>query len=125
MLSPMTVRLPAVAVVVAVALPMAVATAVAVEPLHRCVPIRATVVLVRQRQLLSVQRQQPLWWRKWLPNRLLRKLLSRLPQSRRCLQAAPVVVVQRLAERPKASLILSISPIGSLESVGLLISGWS
>ena len=115
MLSPMTVRLPAVAVVVAVALPMAVATVVAVEPRHRCVLIRSTVVLVRQRLLLSVQRQQPLWWRKCLLNRLLRKSLPRLLQSRRCLQAVPVVVVQRPADRAKIPLNLLISPIGSVD----------
>ena len=125
MQSLMTVRLPAVAVVVVVALPMAVATVVAVEPRHRCVLIRSTVVLVRQRLLLSVQRQQLLWWRKWLLNRLLRKSLPRLLQSRRCLQAVPVVVVQRPADRAKIPLSLLISPIGSVDSVGLLISGWS
>ena len=80
MQSLMTVRLPAVVVVVVVALPMAVAPVV-VEPRHRCVLIRSTVVLVRQRLLLSVQRQQLLWWRKWLLNRLLRKSLPRLLQS--------------------------------------------
>ena len=120
----MTVRLPAVVVVVVVALPMAVATVV-VEPRHRCVLIKSTVVLVRQRLLLSVQRQQLLWWRKWLLNRLLRKSLPRLLQSRRCLQAVPVVVVQRQADRAKIPLSLLISPIGSVESVGLLIAGWT
>ena len=124
MLSPMIVRLPAVVVVVVVALPMAVATVV-VEPRHRCVLTRSTVVLVRPRLLLSVQRQQLLWWRKWLLNRLLRKSLPRLLQSRRCLQAVPVVVVQRPADRAKIPLSLLISPIGSVDSVGLLISGWS
>ena len=48
-----------------------------------------------------------------------------LPRSRRCLQAAPVVVVQRPADRAKTPLILLISPIGSTESVRLLMSGWS
>ena len=122
MQSLMTVQLPAVAVVVVVALPMAVATVV-VEPRHRCVLIKSTVVLVRQRLLLSVQRQQPLWWRKCLLNRLLRKSLPRLLQSRRCLQAVPVVVVQRPADLAKIPLSLLICPIGSEESVGLLIAG--
>ena len=123
MQSLMTVRLPAVVVVVVVALPMAVAPVV-VEPRHRCVLIRSTVVLVRQRLLLSVQRQQLLWWRKWLLNRWLKRQ-PRLPRSRRCPQAAPVVVVQRPADRAKTPLILLISPIGSTESMGLLVSGWS
>ena len=126
MLSPMIVRLPAVAVVAAVALPMAVATVVAVELQLRCAPTRATAVLALQPRPPCVQRQQLLLWRKWLPNRLLRPLLlSRRPLSRRCLQAVPVVVVQRPADLAKTPLILLISPIGSLESVGFLISGWS
>ena len=120
----MTVRLPAVVVVVAVALPMAVATAVAVEPPLRCGTTRAMAALARQHRPPYVQRRQPQWWRKWLLNRWLQRQ-PRLPRSRRCLQAAPVVVVQRPAERAKTPLILLISPIGSPESVGLLISGWS
>ena len=126
MLSPMIVPLPADVVVVAVAPPMVAAMAVVVEPRLRCAPTRATVVLARQHRLPCVQRRQLLLWRKWLLNRLLRPLLlSRRPPSRRCLPAVPVVVVQRPAERAKAPLILLISPIGSLESVGFLISGWS
>ena len=121
MLSPTTVQLPAVAVVVAVALPMAVATVVAVELPLRCATTRATAVLVRQLPLPCVPRRQLQWWRKWLLNRRLKRQLL-LPRSRRCLQAAPVVVVQRPANRTK---ILLISPIGSTESVGLLMSGWS
>ena len=124
MQSPMTVRLPAVAVVVAVALPMAVAMVVEVEPPLRCGTLRATVVLARQPLPPFVRRQQRQWWRKWLLNRLL-KSQPLLLRSRRCLQAVPVVVVQRPAERAIASLILLISPIGSLESVGLLIAGWT
>ena len=124
MLSPMIVRLPAVAVVVAVALPMAVATVVAVELLLRCATTRAMAVLVRQPPLPCVPRRQPQWWRKWLLNRWLKRQLL-LPWSRRCLQAAPVVVVQRRADRAKIPLILLISPIGSTVSVGLLMSGWS
>ena len=120
--SPMTVRLPVVGVVVAVALPMAVATVVAVEPLLRFGTLRATCVLARQPLLPFVQRRQRQWWRKWLLNRLL-KSQPRLLRSRRCLQAVPVVVVQRPAERSITPLILLISPIGSLESVGLLIAG--
>ena len=122
--SPMTVRLPVVGVVVAVALSMAVATVVAVEPLLRCGTLRATSVLARQPLPQFVQRRQRQWWRKWLLNRLL-KSQPRLLRSRRCLQAVPVVVVQRLVERAIAPLILLISPIGSVESVGFLISGWS
>ena len=126
MRSPMTVQHRGVAVVVAVAPPMAVATVVAVEPPLRCAPIRpvAMAVRVRQRRLPCELLRPPLWWRKWLPNRLLRKLpLSKRLPSQRCLQAAPVVVVQRPAERAKAPLILLISPIGSGESVGRFISG--
>ena len=127
MLSPMIVRRRAVAVVVEVVPPMAVVTVVVEHPLL-CAPIRAmaTVVLAHQRRPPSVRRQQqqPLWWRKWLPNRLSRKLLLRNSRSKRkCLQGAPVVVVQRPAERAKAPVILFISPIGSVESVGLLIAG--
>ena len=124
MLSPMTVRLPAVAVVVAVALPMAVATAVAVALPLQCGTTRATAGLARQPQPLCVLRRQPQWWRKWLLNRWLQRQ-PRLLRSRRCLQVAPVVVVQRPADRAKNPLILSISPIDSTESVGLLMSGWS
>ena len=123
MLSPMTVQLPAVAVVVAVALPMAVATVVVELPL-RCGTTRGTAVLVRQLRPPCVPRRQPQWWRKWLLNRWLKRQLL-LPRSRRCLQAAPVVVVQRPADRVKTPLILSISPIGSMESVGLLMWCWS
>ena len=123
MLSPMTVRLPAVAVAVAVALPMAVATAVAVEPPLRCGTTRAMAALARLPLPLCVQRRPPQWWRKWLLNRWLKR--QPLPRSQRCLQAAPVVVVQRPADRAKTPLILLISPIGSTESVGLLVSGWS
>ena len=112
MLSPMTVRLPAVAVVVAVALPMAVATVVEVEPPLRCGTLRATVVLARQPLPPFVRRRQRQWWRKWLLNRLL-KSQPLLLRSRRCLQAVPVVVVQRPAERAKTHLILLTSPIGS------------
>ena len=114
MQSPMTVRLPAVAVVVAVALPMAVAMVVEVEPPLRCGTLRATVVLARQPLPPFVQRRQRQWWRKWLLNRLL-KSQPRLLRSRRCLQVVPVVVVQRLVERAIASLILLISPICSVE----------
>ena len=124
MLSPMTVRLPAVAVAVAVALPMAVATAVAVEPPLRCETTRAMVGLARQHRPPSVPLRQPQWWRKWLLNRWLNRQ-HRLPRSRTCLLAAPVVVVQRPADRAKTPLILLISPIGSTESLGLLMSGWS
>ena len=124
MLSPMTVQLPAVAVVVAVARPLAVATVVAVELPLRCATTRATAGLARQPQPLCVLRRQPQWWRKWLLNRWLKRQPP-LPRSRRCLQAAPVVVVQRPADRAKTPLILLISPIGSTESVGLLMSGWS
>ena len=124
MLSPMTVRLPAVAVVVAVALPMAVATAVAAEPPLRCGTTRAMAALARQPQPLCVLRRQTQWWRKWLLNRWLKRQ-PLLPRSRRCRQAAPVVVVQRPADRAMTPLILLISPIGSTESVGLLMSGWS
>ena len=124
MLSPMTVRLPAAAVGVAVALPMAVATAEAVEPPLRCETTRAMVGLARQHRPPPVPLRQPQWWRKWLLNRWLKRQ-PQLPRSRRCLQAAPVVVVQRPADRAKTPLILLISPIGSTESVGLLISGWS
>ena len=124
MLSPMIVRLPAVAVVVAVALPMAVATAVAVEPPLRCGTTRAMAGLARQPLPPCVPRRQPQWWRKWLLNRGLKRQ-PRLLRSLTCLQAAPVVVVQRPADRAKTPLILLISPIGSTESVGLLISGWS
>ena len=124
MLSPMTVRLPAVAVAVAVALPMAVATAVAVALPLQCGTTRATAGLARQPQPLCVLRRQPQWWRKWLLNRWLKRQ-PLLPRSRRCLQAAPVVVVQRPADRTKTPLILFISPIGSPESVGFLMSGWS
>ena len=120
----MIVRLPAVVVVVAVALPMAVAMVVAVEPPLRCGTTRATAGLARQPLPPCVQRRQPQWWRKWLLNRWLKRQLL-LPRSQRCLQAAPVVVVQRPADRAKIPLILLISPIGSTESVGLLISGWS
>ena len=120
--SPMTVRLLVVGVVVAVALPMAVATVVAVEPLLRCGTLRAMVGLARQPLLPCVQRRQRQWWRKWLLNGLLKRQ-PRLLRSRRCLQAVPAVVVQRPAERAIAPLILLISPIGSLESVGLLIAG--
>ena len=124
MLSPMTVRPPAVAVAVAVALLMAVATAVAVELPLRCGTTRAMVGLARQHQPPSAPLRQPQWWRKWLLNRWLKRQPP-LRRSRKCLQAAPVVVVQRPAERAKTPLILSISPIGSTESVGLLVSGWS
>ena len=117
MLSQMTVRLPAVAVVVAVALPMAVAMAVAVEPPLRCGTTRAMAGLARQHQPQCVPRPQPQWWRKSLPNRWLKRQ-PRLPRIRRCLQAAPVVVVQRPAERAIAPLILLISPIGFTESWG-------
>ena len=124
MQSPMTVRHRAVAVVGEAGLPMAVATLVEAEPPLRCAPIRAMAVLVRQRRLPCELLRPPLWWRKWLPNRLLRKLsLSKPLPSQRCLRAAPVVVVQLPAERAKAPLILSISPIGSGESVGRFISG--
>ena len=122
MLSPMTVRLPAVAVVVAVALPMAVAMAVALQ--LRCGTTRAMVGLARQLLPPCVPRLQPQWWRKSPLNRWLKRQPP-LPQSPRCLQAAPVVVVQRPADRAKIPLILLISPIGSTESVGLLMSGWS
>ena len=117
MQSPMTVRLPAVAVAVVVDLPMAVATVVAVEPRHRYVLIRSTAVLARQPLPPFVQRRQPQWWRKWLLNRLL-KSQPLLLQSRRCLQAVPVVVVQRPADWAKIPLSLLISPIGSVDSVG-------
>ena len=120
----MTVRLPAVAVAVAVALPMAVATAVAVALPLQCGTTRATAGLARQPQPPCVPRRQPQWWRKWLLNRWLKRQ-PLLPRSRRCLQAAPVVVVQRPADRAKTPLILFISPIGSPESVGFLMSGWS
>ena len=123
MLSPMTVLLPAVVVAVAVALPMAVVMVVAVEPPLRCGTIRAMVALARPPLPLCVQRRPPQWWRKWLLNRWLKR--QPLPRSQRCLQAAPVVVVQRPADRAKTPLILLISPIGSTESVGLLVSGWS
>ena len=121
MLSLMIVRLPAAAVGVVVALPMAVATAVAVEPPLQCGTTRAMVGLARQHQPPSAPLRQPQWWRKWLLNRWLKRQ-PLLPRSRRCLQAAPVVVVQRPAERAKTPLILLISPIGSTESMGLLIS---
>ena len=124
MLSPMTVRLLAVAVVVAVVLHMAVATVVAVEPPLRCGTTRAMAGLARQHRLPYVQLRQPQWWKKWLLNRWLKRQ-PQLPRSRRCLQAAPVVVVQRPAERAKTPLILLISPIGSLESVGLACAGVS
>ena len=126
MLSLMTVRLLAVAVVVAVALPMAVATVVAVEPPLRCATTRAMAVLARQLRPPCVQWRQPQWWRKWLLN-LWQKRQPRLPRSRRCRQAVPVVVVQRPApaEPAIASLILWISPVGFEESVGLLMSGLS
>ena len=124
MLSPMTVRLPAVEVAVAVALPMAVATAVAVALPLPCGTIRAMAGLARQPQSPCVLRRQPQWWRKWLLNRWLKRQ-PLLPRSRRCLQAAPVVDVQRPADRAKTPLSLLISPIGSMESVGLLVSGWS
>ena len=124
MLSPMTVRLLAVALAVAVALPMAVATAVAVALPLQCGTTRATAGLARQPQPPCVPRPQPQWWRKWLLNRWLKRQ-PLLPRSRRCLQAAPVVVVQRPADRTKTPLILFISPIGSPESVGFLMSGWS
>ena len=108
MQSPMTVRRHAVAVVVAAALPMAVAMAVVVELLHLCGPTKAMAmaVLAHLRRLLSVPQLQPLlWkrWRKWLHNRLLRKLLPRFPQSRRCLEVAPVAVVLRRVERRVSS----------------------
>ena len=122
--SPMIVRLPAVAVVVAVALPMAVAMVVEVEPPLRCETLRATVVLARQPLPPFVRRRQRQWWRKSPPNRWLKRQ-PRLPWSRRCLQAVPVVVVQRPAERATAPLVLLISPIGSTEPMGLWISGWS
>ena len=124
MLSPMTVQLPAVAVVEAVALPMAVATAVAVELPLRCATTRATAGLARQPLPPCVPRPQPQWWRKWLLNRWLKRL-RRLLLSRRCLQVVPVVAVQRPVDRTKTPLILSISPIGSTESVGLSVSDWS
>ena len=124
MLSLMIVRLPAAAVGVVVALPMAVATAVAVEPPLRCGTTRAMVGLARQHQPPSAPLRQPQWWRKWLLNRWLKRQPP-LPRSRRCLQAAPVVVVQRPAERAKTPLILLISPIDSVEPMGLLISVWS
>ena len=124
MLSLMTVRLPAVAVVVAVAPLMAVATVEEVEPQLRCATTRATAALARQLRHPSVRQQQLQWWRKWPLNRLL-KSQPRLSLSRRFLQVVPVVVVQRPVERAKTHLILLISPIGSTESVGLLISGWS
>ena len=122
MQSPMTVRLPAVAVVVAVALPMAVGMVVEVEPPLRCGTLRATVVLARQPLPPFVRRRQRQWWRKWLLNRLL-KSQPLLLRSRRCLQAVPVVVVQRPADLAKIPLSLLICPIGSEESVGLLIAG--
>ena len=124
MLSPMTVRLPAVEVAVAVALPMAVATAVAVALPLPCGTIRAMAGLARQPLPPCVQRRQLQWWRKWLLSRWLKRL-PRLLLSRRCLQVVPVVVVQRPADRANTPLILSISPIGSMESVGILMSGWS
>ena len=124
MLSPMIVRLPAVAVVVAVARPMAVATVVAVEPPLRCATTRATAVLVRQPLPPCALLLRPPWWRKSPPNRLSKRQ-PQLLRSRTCLQAALVVVVQRPADRAKTPLILLISPIGSTESVGLLMSGWS
>ena len=120
--SPMIVRLPAVAVVVAVALLMAAAMAVAL-PL-RCATTRAMVGLARQPLPPCVLRPQPQWWRKSPLNQLLKRPPP-LPRSPRCLQAAPVVVVQRPADRAKILLILLISPIGSTESVGLLVLGWS
>ena len=127
MRSRMIVQLPAVAVVVAVAPPTAVA--MVVEPPLRCGTIRAmaTAVLVRQhRPPYVLLRQQPLLWRKWLLNRSSRKLLlSQRPSSQRCLQVGPVAVVQLLVERPKAPLILLISPIGFTEPVGFLMSGRS
>ena len=122
MLSPMTVQRRAVVVVVAVALPMAVATVVAVELQLRCAPTRATAGLARQHRPPSVPLRQPQWWRKWLLNRWLKRQYP-LRRSRRCLQAAPVVVVQRPAERAKTPLILLISPIVVKESVRLLMSG--
>ena len=124
MRSPMTARRLAAAVAVVVDLPMAAVTVVE-EPLLRCALIRAVAMadLVRQRRHPSVRRhrQRQLWWSTSLLNRLLRKLLRR----RTCPQAAPVVAVQRPLERAKARLILLISPIGSLESVGLDDSGLS
>ena len=128
MRSPMIVRRPAVAVAGAVGLPMVAAVAAVAEPPLQCAPTRAlaTGVLVRQRRPPSVQWQRQLWWRKWLRNPLSRKLL--LPNnllSRRCPQAALAVAVQRPAERAKTRLILSISPIGSAESVGLAGFGLS
>ena len=123
MLSLMIVRLPAAAVGVVVALPMAVVMVVAVEPPLRCGTIRAIVALARQPQPPCVQRRPPQWWRKWLLSRWLKRL-RRLLLSRRCLQVVPVVAVQRPADRTKTPLILSISPIGSTESLGLLVSGW-
>ena len=127
MQSPMTVRHRAVAVVVEAGLPMAVATVVA-EPPHLCAPTKPMAVAVRAHprrlpSVLQLQRpqQRQLWWRKWLPNRLLKRQLR--PRNRRCLQAAPVAVVQRPAERAKALLILLSSPIGSGESVGRLLLG--
>ena len=120
----MIVRLPAVAVVVAVAPPTAVATVVAVALPLQCGTTRATAGLARQPLPPCVQRRQPQWWRKWLRNRWLKRQ-PRLPPSRRCLQAAPAVVVQLPADRSKTPLILLISPIGSTESVGLLMWGWS
>ena len=103
----MTVRLPAVAVAVAVAPPMAAAMAVGVERLLLCAPTKATkamAVPVHQRRPPFVRRQQPLWWKKWLLNRLWRKLLllSNRRLSQRCRQAVPVVVAPRPAERLKA-----------------------
>ena len=117
----MTVRHRAVAVVAEAGLPMAVATVVA-EPPHLFAPTKPMAMAVRAhpRRLPSVPLRQPQWWRKWLLNRWLKRQYP-LRRSRRCLQAAPVVVVQRPAERAKTPLILLISPIGSLESVGLLI----
>ena len=130
MLSPMTVRLPAVAVAGAVALPMAAAMVVVeAEPPLQCAPTRAMAmaVLALQHRLPSVRAATAVvqWWRKWLPNRLVKSCSATVCRNRRCLQAAPVVVVQRPADRTKTPLILSISPIGSTESVGLLVSGWS
>ena len=119
MLSPMTVRLPAVAVAVAVVLPMAVATVVAVEPPLRCATTRATAVLVRQLPPPFVPRRPPQWWKKWLLNRCLKRQPLHL-RSRRCLQAAPVVAVQRPADRAKALLILLINPTDSVEPMGLI-----
>lgn len=87
MLSPMIVRLPAVAVAGAVGLPMAVAMVeVEAEPPLQYAPTRAMVmgVLALQHRLLFVPLQPQLLWRRCLLNRWLKRQ-PRLPQSRKCL----------------------------------------